>query len=104
MLTVFLVFAVGCGKSGDNGQGGDRNSRANPGEKKPESKRPSDGEIDIDSLDIPDQMKEAIKSGKIPPDQVKESGNILPFIRLCETDHKRRRGLCPRKRHPGTSG
>ena len=85
MLTVFLVFAVGCGKSGDNGQGGDRNSRANPGEKKPESKRPSDGEIDIDSLDIPDQMKEAIKSGKIPPDQVKEmlarlqgGGDALP--------------------------
>jgi RND family efflux transporter MFP subunit len=72
VLTVFLALAVGCSKSGDNGQGGDRNSPANPGEKKPGSKRPGDREIDIDSLDIPDQMKEAIKSGKIPPDQVKE--------------------------------
>ncbi len=39
---------------------------------KPGSKRPGGGEIDIDSLDIPDRMKEAIKSGKIPPEQVRE--------------------------------
>ena len=84
-MTVFLALAVGCGKSGDNGQGGDRNSPANPGEKRPGSKRPESGEIDIDSLDIPDQMKEAIKSGKIPPEQVQEmiarfqgGGDALP--------------------------
>lgn len=41
--------------------------------------------MNIDSLDIPDQLKEAIKSGKIPPDQVKEmiarfqgGGDALP--------------------------
>jgi RND family efflux transporter MFP subunit len=95
VLTVFLALAVGCGKSGDNSQGGNRNSSRNPGEKpsaekrdgekRPGSKRPADGEIDIDSLDIPDQMKEAIKSGKIPPEQVKEmiarfqgGGDALP--------------------------
>lgn len=31
-----------------------------------------DGEIDIDKLDIPDRMKEAIKSGKIPMERVKQ--------------------------------
>lgn len=85
VLAVFLALTVGCGKSGDNGQGGDRNSPANPGEKRPGSKRPDGGDIDIDSLDIPDRMKEAIKSGKIPPEQVKEmiarfqgGGDALP--------------------------
>jgi RND family efflux transporter MFP subunit len=66
MLTVFLALALGCGKSGDN---------PNPDGKQSAEKRGSNGqageEIDIDSLDIPDQLKEAIKSGKIPPDQVK---------------------------------
>jgi RND family efflux transporter MFP subunit len=85
VLTVFLALAVGCGKSGDSSQGGDKNSQANPGEKSPGSKRSGGGEMNIDSLDIPDRMKEAIKSGKIPPDQVKEmlarfqgGGDALP--------------------------
>jgi len=82
VLTVFLALAVGCGKSGDNGQVRDGNSPANPdskqsterndSQKRPGSKRPGSGEIDVDSLDIPDQLKEAIKSGKIPPEQVQE--------------------------------
>jgi RND family efflux transporter MFP subunit len=38
---------------------------------KPGEKAGGAGEIDVDSLDIPDQLKEAIKSGRIPPDQVK---------------------------------
>jgi RND family efflux transporter MFP subunit len=77
-----LAIAVGCGKSGDNEQGRDRNSSSNPDgkqsaerndtQKRPGSKRPGEGEIDVDSLDIPDQLKEAIKSGKIPPEQVRE--------------------------------
>jgi RND family efflux transporter MFP subunit len=82
VLTVFLALAVGCGKSGNNGQGRDRNPAANPDgkqsserrndQKRPGSKQPGEGEIDVDSLDIPDQLKEAIKSGKIPPEKVRE--------------------------------
>jgi hypothetical protein len=86
VLTVFLAFAFGCSSSGNDGQGGDRNSSSNPGAKQSAEKRegeirpgekrnpdgPGGGELDIDSLDIPDQMKEAIKSGKIPPEQVRE--------------------------------
>jgi len=71
VLAVFLALAVGCGKSDDSSQGGDRNSRRNPESKQSAEKQ--DGEkIDIDSLDIPDRMKEAIKSGKIPPEQIQE--------------------------------
>lgn len=86
VLTIFLALAVGCGKSGDTAQDRAGNSQSNPGAKrsaderndsqrpgqKPGSKRAGEGEIDIDSLDIPDRMKEAIKSGKIPPEQVQE--------------------------------
>ena len=78
MLIVLFAFSVGCSKSGESGQNpqakqtaekrsGEKRSGQNPG-----SKRAAEGEIDVDSLDIPDRMKEAIKSGKIPPEQVKE--------------------------------
>jgi membrane fusion protein (multidrug efflux system) len=81
---MLLALAVSCGKSGDNGperkanpetksqtdrpseKKGDRNS---PGQK-PGSKPQNVEDIDIDKLDIPDQLKEAIKSGRIPKDQI----------------------------------
>ncbi len=84
ILTLTLAMAVGCGKSGESGQTrngdpqgkpqaeraqGERNPGANPGQN-PGSK-PS-AEIDIDKLNIPDQVKEAIKSGKIPSERVQE--------------------------------
>jgi len=86
ILVMSLILAVGCGKSGESGT--DRS--ANPGEKpqagkaamkndpptrsgqKPGSKPQSAKEIDIDKLDIPDQVKEAIKSGRIPKEQIPE--------------------------------
>ncbi|UCE41647.1 MAG: efflux RND transporter periplasmic adaptor subunit [Candidatus Aminicenantes bacterium] len=85
VLAVFLALTVGCGKSGESDQGRDRNSPRNPdseqsaekreGENGSGQKRGSDrsggGEFDIDALDIPDHLKEAVKSGKIPPDKVK---------------------------------
>ena len=76
VLTVFLALALGCGKSGDNpNPDGKQSAEKRGGEKRSGEKRGSDGqgggEIDIDSLDIPDNMKEMIKSGKIPPEQLK---------------------------------
>jgi len=79
-LIVFLAIAVGvsCSKSGESGQNpqikqaaDNSNDQKRPGQK-PGAKRAGDGEIDIDSLDIPERVKEAIKSGKIPPEQVQE--------------------------------
>ncbi len=86
ILVAFLALNVSCGKSGDNSRessmnpqgkpvsnkastkGGDRNS---PGQK-PGSKPQNVEDIDIDKLDIPDRVKEAIKSGRIPKDQIPE--------------------------------
>jgi RND family efflux transporter MFP subunit len=86
MLIVFLALAGSCGKSGDSGT--DRGMK--PAEERQAEKTPDSGgiqgkpgqkpgaesqdgkEIDVDKLDIPDRMKEAIKSGRIPKDQVQE--------------------------------
>jgi membrane fusion protein (multidrug efflux system) len=86
ILFMSLILAVGCGKSGENSM----NRGANPGEKpqagkaamkndpptrpgqKPGSNPQSGKEIDIDKLNIPDQLKEAIKSGRIPKEQIPE--------------------------------
>jgi membrane fusion protein (multidrug efflux system) len=81
---VFLALVVSCGKSGDsntdrkaNPQGkpqaekarGNRDGSSEPG-RKPGSKPQNGEDIDIDKLDIPDQLKEAIKSGQIPKDKI----------------------------------
>jgi len=86
ILAAVLALTVSCGKSGDNShessmdpqekpqskkapsKSGDRNS---PGQK-PGSKPQNVEDIDVDKLDIPDQVKEAIKSGRIPKDQIPE--------------------------------
>lgn len=59
----------------------DRKAKAGKEEKKGE-------EIDIDKLDIPDRMKQAIKSGRIPMERVKQfmemrkSGANLPAVKV----------------------
>ncbi len=81
-LTALLILSFGCKKSeqgrpemsasqaqGESTSGQD-NPQAKPGQK-PGAKTGA-GEIDVDKLDIPEQMKAAIKSGRIPPEQVQE--------------------------------
>jgi membrane fusion protein (multidrug efflux system) len=75
LAAALTVSFYGCGGSDQGGQpqaksGEGRNGGGNNPGQKPGAKPGSPGEIDVDSLDIPDQLKEAIKSGKIPPDQV----------------------------------
>jgi RND family efflux transporter MFP subunit len=86
ILITFLALAVSCGKSGDGGMDkGTKPAEKQQAEKTPDNKgtpgRPGqkpgaksqDGkEIDVDKLDIPDHIKEAIKSGRIPKDQIPE--------------------------------
>ncbi len=85
IISVILVLTVSCGKSGDGS--GERSSMSREGQpsptssqeqggeqrtpgQKPESKPQNVEDMDIDKLDIPAQMKEAIKSGRIPKDQI----------------------------------
>jgi RND family efflux transporter MFP subunit len=84
ILIMFLALAVSCKKSGDSGMGkgtkpaenqqahktpDNRDTPGKPGQKP--GAKPQDGkEIDIDKLDIPDRVKEALKSGRIPKDQI----------------------------------
>lgn len=87
ILSLFLILVVGCGKSGDDGsnhpqakQQAGRGPSGNDVPKKPGQKpgrNQPGGEIDIenidvDKLDIPDRMKEAIKSGRIPKERIQE--------------------------------
>ncbi len=86
MLTVFLALAVSCGKSRDSGTDrGTRSEETHQAEKSPDNgrtqgrpgqppgaKTQDSKDIDVDKLDIPDRMKEAIKSGRIPKDRVQE--------------------------------
>jgi RND family efflux transporter MFP subunit len=91
LLAVFLVLAWGCGKSASNNPGreGDPGAKqltqklspnsdtpTKPGQK-PGSK-PQGEDIDVDKLDIPEQLKEGIKSGRIPKEQIPE---ILAKVR-----------------------
>ncbi len=84
ILIVFLALAVNCGKSGDSSMDkgtkpaekqqaektpDNKGTPGRPGQK-PEAKSQDSKEIDVDKLDIPDRMKEAIKSGRIPKDQI----------------------------------
>jgi len=84
ILTAFLALAVSCGKSGDSGMDkGTKPAEKQKAEKTPDNehtpgrpgqrpgtKSQNGKEIDVDKLDIPDHMKEAIKSGRIPKDQI----------------------------------
>ena len=96
ILAIFLALAFGCGKSGDSDPDRGTNSPTKtqaekaqresgaptkPGQK-PGSKPQRGEDIDVDKLDIPDDLKEAIKSGRIPKDRIPE---ILAQIRGGET-------------------
>ncbi len=86
ILIAFLALAVSCGKSDDAGMDkGTKPAEKQQADKTPDNKgtpgRPGQNpgaksqdskEIDVDKLDIPDRMKEAIKSGRIPKDQIPE--------------------------------
>lgn len=84
ILFLFLALAASCGKSRDSGTDkstdppakqkagkspAESGAPVNP-DQKTEFKAQSGKEIDVDKLNIPDELKEAIKSGRIPKDQI----------------------------------
>lgn len=89
LLIVMVTLAISCGTSSQSNserqadrtgaersgekKAPDMNARTGGSQQKPGAKSPGGGgDIDIDKLDIPEQMKEAIKSGKIPKERVQE--------------------------------
>jgi len=82
---VFLILAVGCGKTGKNSSTTEGQPEPEPGAGTvaPEPGARSEagigqnarggGEIGIDKLDIPDRLKQDIKSGRIPKEKVQEA-------------------------------
>ncbi|UCC40956.1 MAG: efflux RND transporter periplasmic adaptor subunit [Candidatus Aminicenantes bacterium] len=92
ILVVSLALVVSCGKSGDSGSDRDPQKSAKPQAEKAEEKskrstdpgqkhgsKPQSGkDIDVDKLDIPDRLKKAIKSGRIPKEKIPE---MLAMVR-----------------------
>ena len=66
IITSLAIGFVSCGKPGQPTPDG------NDGNPKAEKKAGGDEKIDIDKLDIPPRMKQAVKDGKIPMSRVKE--------------------------------
>ena len=70
ILILSIGLAAGCGKSGTQAQ--DSPSNKAPTKKTSTQDGAENTDIDIDKLDIPDQVKAAIKSGMIPKERVAE--------------------------------
>lgn len=77
LIVLWISLAFGCGRSGDVPQAGEAAAAANPGQK-PGEKPQNAAEIDVDKLNIPDKLKQEIKSGRIPKEKIPE---ILASIR-----------------------
>jgi len=81
-----MILSFSCGKSDSEGNRAEATSAKAGG--KPGAKSQGDQqEIDVDKLDIPDRMKEAIRSGQIPPDKVKAmlarmQGGDAPLVEI----------------------
>lgn len=110
ILIVSVAWATSCGKSEKTGsqpnemKAKEASQRSDPQGRpgrRPGSKpqgesraKAGDEEIDIDKLDIPDRMKEAIKSGRIPKDRVKQilaqmqSAGDAPLVNVEQVDRK----------------
>jgi RND family efflux transporter MFP subunit len=71
LIALWTALAFGCGKSGEAPPAGDAAAAANPGQK-PGRKPQNAAEIDVDKLNIPDKLKQEIKSGRIPKEKIPE--------------------------------
>jgi len=77
LIVLWIALAFGCGKTGEAPQAGEAAAAANPGQK-PGGKPQNAADIDVDKLNIPDKLKQEIKSGRIPKEKIPE---ILANIR-----------------------
>ena len=92
LCVLLIAFFTRCGKKDESPQSQakvEKGEPQQPGKKDGKAKTgKKDEEIDIDKLDIPDRMKEAIKSGRIPKEKVKaflemqKSGANFPAVKV----------------------
>jgi membrane fusion protein (multidrug efflux system) len=71
LIILWIALAFGCGKTGETPPAGEAAAAANPGQK-PGRKPQNAAEIDVDKLNIPDKLKQDIKSGRIPKEKIPE--------------------------------
>ena len=71
LIAIGFVLAIGCGKSRETSPPGKAAATADPG-RKPGEKPQSAAEVDVDKLNIPDKLKQEIKSGRIPKEKMQE--------------------------------
>jgi RND family efflux transporter MFP subunit len=71
LIALWISLAFGCGRSGDVPRTGERAAAAHPGQK-PGQKPQNTADIDVDKLNIPDKLKQEIKSGRIPKEKIPE--------------------------------
>jgi len=69
LISLWIALAFGCRKAGEVPQTGE--AAASPGQK-PGRKPQNATDIDVDKLNIPDKLKQEIKSGRIPKDKIPE--------------------------------
>jgi membrane fusion protein (multidrug efflux system) len=77
LIVLWIALAFGCGKTGEAPRAGEATAAANPGQK-PGRKPRNAADVDVDKLNIPDKLKQEIKSGRIPKEKIPE---ILANIR-----------------------
>ncbi len=88
IITMLTIGFVSCGKKGQPGPDGNSDKSQVNKETK------GDEKIDIDKLDIPPRMKEAIKEGRIPMSRVKEilerqkGMEGAPIVKIAKAERK----------------
>jgi len=90
---LLILLAGNCGSKGDSHSGkGEMAKKADSKAGEPGQKK--DEKIDVEKMDIPERMKKAIKSGRIPPERVKEmlqrykEGGNAPLVEIERVSHK----------------
>ncbi|MFZ2054087.1 MAG: efflux RND transporter periplasmic adaptor subunit [Candidatus Aminicenantales bacterium] len=71
LIALWIALSFGCGKTREAPQAGEAAAAANPGQK-PGAKPQNVADIDVDKLNIPDKLKQEIKSGRIPKEKIPE--------------------------------
>lgn len=90
ILTLSVGLAAGCGKSGTQNSPSDKA----PAKKASTQEGAESTDIDIDKLNIPEEMKAAIKSGMIPKERVAEmlkqmqGGGEAPLVKVDRVSRK----------------